>query len=109
MCSSTPSIMPRPARRIGDGDLLALDLVDFHRGRSSHRWSLFGFEVRGRFVSQQTAHFLGQFTETLGADVAFAHQADLVLDQGCLTSTTFIIISSNRRQKSRNHTTKATG
>ena len=65
-----------------DGDLLALDLVDFHRAVPAIDGHFFGFEVRGRFVGQQTAHFLGQFTETLGADVAFAHQADLVLDQG---------------------------
>ncbi|MNE13622.1 hypothetical protein D3C80_1064640 [compost metagenome] len=65
-----------------DGDLLALDLVNFHWPVPAIDGNFLGFEVRGRFVGQQTAHFLGQFTETLGADVAFAHQADLVLDQG---------------------------
>ena len=43
---------------------------------------------------------LASSRKQLGADVAFAHQADLSsLTRGCLTSTTFIIISSNRRQK----------
>ena len=61
--------------------------------------TFFGFEVRGRFVGQQTAHFLGQFTETLGADVAFAHQADLVLDQGVFDFNDFHYYLLNWRKK----------
>ncbi len=65
-----------------DGYLLAFDLVNFYWPIPAIDDNLLGFEVRGRFIGQQTAHFFGQFTETLGADIAFTHQTDLVFDQG---------------------------
>jgi hypothetical protein len=64
-----------------DGDFLALDLL--HLERPGPAGDALGnrFQILGRFVGEQGAHFAGQLAEFLGADTSAAHQSQLVLDQ----------------------------
>ena len=60
------------------GDLLALDLLDLDRTGPAPDLDRLEREVLARLVSQQAGDLGSELAELLGADVAFAHQADLV-------------------------------
>jgi len=62
-------------------DFFAFDLVDLYRAIPALNGDALCFQIGGRFVGQQAAHFRGQLAKTLCADIMLTHQAQFMFDQ----------------------------